>query len=125
MNVMRDYDPDVWVRHLFDRLAADQAGRQRAGFAPIAPVITDARQANEVARCQAEGFTVIHVVADEVTRLERAKATGDDFDPAALRHITETQLDELPADYYVDNGAGITLAELEAQVDEIIRKVRG
>lgn len=120
MNVMREYDTDVWVRHLFNELDVDCHYDELFGLAPVFPVITDVRQQNEYDRCRAEGYTIIRVEADDPTRLERMRAAGDRFNNDDLKHDTETQLDAFEADFTVDNGAGVTLDDLKRQVDAIM-----
>lgn len=121
---MRERDPDIWVRHLFDEKIGDQQDiRSCMGLAPILPVITDVRQQNEYDRCRAEGYTIIRVEADDTTRLERMRAAGDRFNIDDLKHDTETQLDAFEADYTVDNGAGVTLDDLKRQVDAIMAQL--
>lgn len=117
---MRQRDPDVWVRACFGRIADIVGQIEDGGYAPIFPVITDCRQLNELARCRAEGYVIIRVYADDTTRLERMRAAGDQFDISDLTHDTETQLDGVEADYTVYNGAGVSKADLKAQVGEIM-----
>ncbi|QNM43729.1 adenylate kinase [Shouchella clausii] len=120
---MRERDPGVWVRKLFEEIDIDSQYDEMFSLAPIFPVITDARQQNEYDRCRAEGYTIIRVEADDVTRLERMRAAGDRFNIDDLAHDTETQLDEFEADYTVNNGAGVTLDDLKRQVDAIMAQL--
>ncbi|MBU8597349.1 adenylate kinase [Alkalihalobacillus clausii] len=118
---MRERDPGVWVRKLFEEIDIDLGCEELFSFMlPIFPVITDVRQQNEYDRCRAEGYTIIRVEADDTTRLERMRAAGDRFNIDDLKHDTETQLDAFEADYTVDNGAGVTLDDLKRQVDVIM-----
>ncbi|UTR05174.1 adenylate kinase [Alkalihalobacillus sp. LMS6] len=122
MNVMRDYDPDVWVRQLFAKIDALNDEADYNGYQRVCPVITDARQLNEVAACRAKGYAIIRVEADEETRKERMIAAGDDYSVEALRHVTETEIDDIEADYTINNGTGVELAALKAQVDELMSR---
>lgn len=113
MNVMRDYDPDVWVKHLADTVEFFENRRSTYGI-----VITDARQPNEVEWLRANGFTVVKVEADESTRIERIKTQGESVDEEALRHKTELFVDEVEADYVIENNG--TLGELHEKVDDLV-----
>ncbi|PAD91639.1 AAA family ATPase [Shouchella clausii] len=121
---MRERDPGVWVRKLFEEIDIDSQYDEMFSLAPIFPVITDARQQNEYDRCRAEGYTIIRVEADDTTRLERMRAAGDRFNIDDLAHDTETQLDAFEADFTVNNGAGVTLDDLKRQVDAIMATLR-
>lgn len=115
MNVMREYDKDVWVKHL-----AKEVGI--ISRVPRGIVVTDARQPNEVAWLRDNGFTIVKVEADEVTRIERIKAQGESVDEEALRHKTESYVDGIDADYYLPNFG--TINELHTRIDEMVAGLR-
>ncbi|MCM3314871.1 dephospho-CoA kinase [Shouchella rhizosphaerae] len=111
---------DYWIREVFNKIYDEQRRRAALALAPLFPVLGDVRQRNEYDRCRAEGYTIIRVEADDVTRLERMRAAGDRFNIDDLKHDTETQLDAFEADYVINNGAGVTLDDLKRQVDAIM-----
>lgn len=117
MNVMREFDPDVWIKHLAKKVRFYEEQRSTFGL-----VVTDARQANEVEWLQENGFIIVKVESDEVTRIERIKAQGETVDEEALRHKTELFVDEIEADYLIENHG--TLGELHAKVDEMVAGLR-
>lgn len=113
MNVMRDYDPDVWVKHLAQQVRMAEDSRKTTGI-----VVTDARQPNEVNWLRDNGFVIVKVEADEDTRIERIKAQGESVDEEALRHKTEQYVDDIEADYTIPNLG--TLDELYGRVDMLL-----
>lgn len=119
---MRGRDEDVWVRKCFESID-DYYWYWHYGDNEFKPVITDVRQPNELARCREEGYVIIKVDADEKTRLERIKAMGDDFNIEDLRHETELFIDDIDADYTINNSTGVSVDELHAQVDGIMREI--
>lgn len=113
----RQLDPDVWINRLHSQ-------RQLATVRNCAEIITDVRQANEVAYCKQQGFTVIKVVADDTVRLQRIQESGDIFRPEQFYHETELAVDIVEADYTIENNG--TLDELwdkvKAVYDRIIKE---
>ena len=116
MNVMRDYDPDVWVKHLAQKVAMAENDRRTTGI-----VVTDARQPNEVDWLRENGFVIVKVEADEATRIERIQVQGETVVEEALRHKTELFVDEIEADYTMPNLD--TLSELHAKVDALLAEL--
>lgn len=117
MNVMRDYDPDVWVKHLASKVKIKEDSRSTKGI-----VVTDARQPNEVNWLRENGFVIVKVEADEATRIERIQAQGETVAEEALRHKTELFVDEIEADYTIPNLG--TLNELYTKVDELLAELK-
>ncbi|RSL29131.1 adenylate kinase [Salibacterium salarium] len=122
MNVMRDYDPAVWVRHCFADISETEHERDIRFMPYVPPIITDARQQNEIDACRARGYVIIEVFADESARIERMESAGETFNPAQLQHATERHIGEFAADYTIDNSG--KQADAFAQFDEIMRRVR-
>lgn len=117
MNVMRVFDPDVWVKHVERSVEYALDRKTTTGI-----VITDARQANEIAWCRDNGFTVVRVTAPEHVRIARAQAVGDVFDEEALMHPTETEIDGFEADYTLSNEGDY--ASLIVKVDALMAEIR-
>jgi dephospho-CoA kinase len=92
-------------------------GAERVGIA-----LTDVRQANEVAWCRENGFTLIRVTAPDEVRIARAIEAGDDFTVHDLAHETELAIDGFEVDYEVINDG--TVDELKAQIDAILSQIR-
>ncbi|WP_339811169.1 adenylate kinase [Paenibacillus sp. FSL R7-0189] len=119
---VRERDPDVWVRKCFERIT--WFNYVYALAVPARPVvITDVRQPNEFTALQSAGYVLLRVEAPDGIRIERAVNSGDVFDYTDLAHGTETALDGYAADFTVTNNG--TLAELYAQIDEIMRYLGG
>ncbi|MDQ0154940.1 deoxynucleotide monophosphate kinase family protein [Robertmurraya andreesenii] len=120
--LMREIDPDVWVRHAERKV--DGIIDYRAGTDDhIGVVITDLRQPNEYAWAKANGFTIIRVTAPDQLRMDRAVDAGDDFTVHDFAHETEQHVDSFEVDYEVVNDG--TVEELKAKVDAIMAKING
>lgn len=121
---MRERDPDVWVRKCLGNIANTErhgSDYRRWARRPFRAVCTDVRQLNEFTALQSAGYVLIRVEASDGLRIERAVNSGDTFNYADLAHGTETALDGHLADFTVTNDG--TLAELYAQIDEIIAEL--
>lgn len=117
MNVMREYDPDVWVKHVAMRVEYALESRNTRGI-----VISDARQANEIEWCRANGFTIVRVTASDDVRIARAERVNDVFTTEDLSHPTELEVDGFAVDYELINDG--TYAELCEKVDELVSEIR-
>jgi dephospho-CoA kinase len=120
---MRERDPDVWVRKCLESIGQYDAGYEYLYDAPFRGVVTDVRQPNEYDALKRNNYVLIRVEAPEALRIQRAISSGDRFNLRDLTHGTETALDDYSADFTVINDAG--LAELYAQIDEIMRQLSG
>ncbi|ETT41594.1 hypothetical protein C162_26015 [Paenibacillus sp. FSL R7-269] len=129
----RTVEDGIWIRKCLatidwragDRAACNASLREHAPHIPTAPfraVVTDCRQLNEAEALAARSYVLIRVDAPDGLRIERAVNSGDTFEYAELFHGTETALDGYAADFTVTNDAG--LAELYAQIDEIMESLR-
>lgn len=118
MNVMREFYEDVWVYHLANTY--NSIKNNSHGI-----VITDVRQQNELDWCKKNGFTILKVVCDDIIRLERIKASGDAHKEEYLTHNTESSVDQLEFDDWIDNSGN--LEDLREQVvmtlHNIVRKL--
>lgn len=117
MNVMRDYDPDVWVKHLAKQVEYIEERGEGRGI-----VVTDARQPNEVAWLRDNGFIIVKVVADEEIRQRHVLNAGEYVSEEQFGHHTERYADVLVADYTIHNHG--TLDELRATVDEMVADIK-
>ncbi|WP_141431922.1 AAA family ATPase [Bacillus sp. 03113] len=121
--LMREIDPDVWVRHVERKIDAMTRYYIDKGETEIGVVISDLRQPNEYEWARANGFTIIRVTAPEELRLARARLAGDDFTESDLDHDTESHVGKFEVDYEIINGG--TVEELQAKVDEIMAEISG
>ncbi|MFF7689709.1 hypothetical protein ACFZB6_26630 [Streptomyces syringium] len=97
--VMRVHDAEVWIR-----LALDKVNTADRWAIPV--VITDVRHVNEAETLRARGFLLV--------RVERPGAGLTD---QAARHVSETALNDFPADVTVHNTG--TLADLLRRADAL------
>jgi hypothetical protein len=114
-NVMRDYDPDVWVKHLAKDVELAEDSRSTKGL-----VVKDARQPNEVEWLRNNGFIIVKVIADETQRKQRMQEAGESDE--GLEHPTEKYVEEIDADYVLYNNG--SLDELETKVDEMVQEIK-
>lgn len=121
MNVMREHEPDVWIRHAERRIRGMIDARISMGEETIGIVITDLRQQNELEWAKTAGFTVIRITAPEELRIERAKKAGDNFTEADLYHKTEKEIDSFDVDYEIVNDG--TVEELKGKIDAILSEL--
>lgn len=112
--LFREIDKNVWV----NRLHKTYTVCQERGIEDF--VITDVRQPNEVEYLKSQGFLIVKVETEEELRLERIKASGDDFSLEDLNHETELAVDSLPYDYLITNNT--TLEDLYKQIDFILQE---
>lgn len=125
------YGENVWIdayirdveQHDDAYTTARDFGALDEGTKPFRAVCTDVRQPNEYDALAARSYVLIRVDAPDGLRIERAVNSGDTFNYADLAHGTETALDGYAADFTVTNDG--TLAELYAQIDEIMRYLGG
>ncbi|GGV54249.1 hypothetical protein [Streptomyces spectabilis] len=96
---VREHDPEHWLRLALAKV--DTADRWN-----IPVVITDVRHVNEADALRTRGFALVRVV--------RPGAHGP-ASRAEREHVSETALDEYPADAVLTNGG--TLAELYQAAD--------
>lgn len=119
---------DVWVDACFAKIAEVEffegtVALSRGTSSQFRAVITDLRQPNEFSRCRTEGYVIIRVTCPEDIRIERARAAGDSFTDADLRHETEQHVDTFAVDYEIDNSG--SLDELHAQIDDVMTSILG
>lgn len=118
MNVMRDYDPDVWIKHVAKRVDYAANERSTKGI-----VISDARQANEIEWARNNGFTIVRVTASDTVRIARAERARDAFTYEDLTHITESEIAGFDVNYTIDNEG--EYADLVAEVERLVTLLNG
>jgi dephospho-CoA kinase len=123
MNVMREYDKDVWIKHAEQAVKGAIDFRVHTGAEKVGVVITDLRQPNEYEWARNNGYTIIRITAPDEARLFRAKLAGDDFNEADLEHETESHIDSFDCDYEIVNAGSVD--ELKAQIDTIMAQING
>lgn len=101
---MREIQPNVWLDYLF-RNAAEPC------------VITDCRMPNEYEACRSRGWMMVRVVADEEMRLSRLLKRDGEVNREALRHHSESDLDDYPVDVTLDNNG--SFEELYRQIERL------
>jgi dephospho-CoA kinase len=121
MNVMREYDKDVWIKHVEQAVKGAIDFHVNTGAEKIGVVVTDVRQQNEVDWCRENGFTLIRVTAPDEERIARAIAAGDDFTVHDLCHETELAIDGFSVDYEIVNDGSVDA--LKRKVDEILAEM--
>lgn len=95
---VRELHEDFWVNLLIDHLGAKDEAEGCGLY-----VIDDCRFQNEAQALKVEGFVIVRVMARRVDRVARLKGNGKLQDEAQLEHVSETQLDDYPHDYLIDN----------------------
>lgn len=117
----RSIQPNVWVNTLFN-----SAGYQYSMAFGDNIIITDVRQPNEVKLLVEDDYFIIKVVADKQLRLERARKSGDNFDPDMFEHETEKVIAECPFDFVIDNSEDLNelARQVNAAVETMKRKYR-
>ncbi|PWI46895.1 hypothetical protein CEE45_14490 [Candidatus Heimdallarchaeota archaeon B3_Heim] len=114
---MRDFDDDVWVRYIFNKVQSSES--------PI--VIDDIRRENETKYLQPLGFQYIRIDTRSDIRKSRienrveGKITDADWDRWTT-HLTENQVMELEVDYQIENNG--TIGELQEQLDTVIMEIQ-
>jgi dephospho-CoA kinase len=119
--LMREIDPDVWVKHAEQAVNGAIDFRVAIGAEQVGIVLTDVRQENEVAWCRENGFTLIRVTAPDEDRIARAISAGDDFTAHDLTHETELAINGFAVDYEIVNDGSVD--DLKRQVDAVIAQM--
>lgn len=102
-NAFREVDPLIWIRKLNDTfLELKDKG------VPI--ILTDVRYPNEVAWCRDNGFLVIKVEADNISRISRSAALGENLD---VGNDGDALVDSLKADWVIQNSGYSLLPAIE------------
>ncbi len=100
-NLLRQIDKDVWVNMLGRKV--DSLGED----ANI--VVTDVRYFNEVEYLKSKGFTIIQILVDRDTILERCKVNNPLFKEELLNHESEQlALNNIVGDICIINRGSLT-----------------
>lgn len=119
---VRRIDEDTWVNVALRRLAGAGVGLRdpNAAFPIVGRVaVTDCRYRNEAWRLKGEDFVIVRVLADRNKRIARLRTNGKLGPSGWEDHISETDLDEWPADYEITNVGG--KVDLLEQLVQVIR----
>lgn len=113
---MREIQKECWTHYVMRQVEKLSPGTK--------VVITDCRYLNELHIAQSYGFKPIVVECMEELRIERLIARDGSFNPATLKHISETELDQLDTDMSTifNDGSRGRLFSLVDWVIEMIKK---
>lgn len=119
---LRKLNKDVWINNMLKR--AENIRIQNLIYTGNSTdfVVADGRQLNEAERLREEGYTIILVVADEITRIERMEKLNDDYTLDMLRHETEQQVDLIEPDYVLLNTDSVD--GLKRRIKDILHELR-
>src|SRR5690606_1583490 len=115
MNIMRDYDEDVWVKHLEVDYLENKLYEENV-------VITDVRQENELEWCLEQNYKIIRVFSRLENRVDRMESSGEKAEEELLQHATENKLDSIEPHYTIINNG--TIDDLNIRIDEVVKKIR-
>ena len=110
---LRQLDEDVWVNYCLDRAGDNKYDNI---------VVTDVRQPNEVKAVLEEGFILVKIDCDDEIRIERMKASGDNFNLEDLNHETEQHIDKVEAPITITNNG--SLEKLHEKVHHLVHYVK-
>lgn len=110
--VCREIYPDVWVEALCRQLDEDDGSTF---------VVDDCRYPNEAAVLLSRGFKLVRVVCESYdSRVARLTRNGKWTGHEAMKHHSETSMDDYPVDYEVENNGDVLY--LYGQLATILRK---
>ncbi|WP_323709497.1 AAA family ATPase [Mammaliicoccus sciuri] len=115
---LRERNEDVWVNQVAQFINKKNKDTQQWGYDPQVYIITDLRQPNEYQFCKDNNFIIIKVECDDVTRINRLNALGDNYTPTDLHHDTETHIDSFNVTTTIDTSE-LSKDELNTYVEEI------
>jgi dephospho-CoA kinase len=114
---MRDFDDDVWVRYLYNRVQSTDS----------AIVIDDIRRKNEIDFLKPMGFKIVKILADsEIRKARIEQRSGEQITDTIwsqwAEHLTENQVTSLPVDYTIENNG--TKEELYQKLTDILEIIK-
>ncbi len=110
---LRQHDPEVWVKYALKTMELNDVVYPDTHY-----IVKDVRQPNEAKALKERGFTIIKVVSDRQTRIDRAKAEGDVFNEDDLNHETEKAIDLIIPDTIIHNNG--TLDDLYEAIEDFL-----
>ena len=92
--MMRNFDPDVFVRYLFNHLPSNNT-----------IIIDDLRRMNEYLECKRHNFIVIKLKVSKEVQEERIKKIYENYQEQldSLNNEAESEIDIVPADFEVES----------------------
>ena len=99
---LRERNEDVWVNQVAQQINNINKDSKEWGYNPQVHIITDLRQPNEYQFCKDNNFIIIKVECDDVARINRMNALGDNYTPTDLHHDTETHIDSFDVTTTID-----------------------
>jgi len=92
---LRNITPDIWIQHLELHLSRFDEGQ-------VIWVISDARFSNELEFAQRNNMIKVYISTDEEVRRQRVRMFrgADQATEEIFNHISETELDNVPKDYF-------------------------
>ncbi|GAB1611598.1 hypothetical protein HB162lentus_02420 [Mammaliicoccus lentus] len=99
---LRERNEDVWVNQVAQHINSTNKQSKQWGYNPQVYIITDLRQPNEYQFCKDNNFIIIKVECDDVARINRMNALGDNYTPTDLHHDTETHIDSFDVTTTID-----------------------
>jgi hypothetical protein len=124
--MMRELDPDVWVRPTMARMQVRKDLLTQAGLLVPSFVATDVRQPNELEALEKAGFTIVYIHAHENVRVERMIKAGEQVGRGILDAPTEMHIDDWLAQeraHYVVTNNG-DRENFEKNLTELIYKIQ-
>lgn len=113
---VRDIQEDTWVSALtrvFDAL--DEKSPRIA--------LDDCRFPNEYWALKERNWLLIRIESEEATRIDRLQRNGKLQDISQLDHISETAIDDLKAEYTIENNGYVE--QMYSQIESILNTVAG
>lgn len=99
---LRERNEDVWVNQVAQHINSTNKKSKQWGYNPQVYIITDLRQPNEYQFCKDNNFIIIKVECDDVARINRMNALGDNYTPTDLHHDTESHIDNFVVTTKID-----------------------
>lgn len=115
---LRERNENVWVNQVAQAINKKNKDTKWMGYNPQVYIITDLRQPNEYQFCKDNNFIIIKVECDDVARIHRMNALGDNYTPTDLHHDTETHIDNFEVTCTIDTSE-LSKDELYTYTEEI------
>lgn len=109
--LLRGLDPRVWIRHLIKEVGGGNI------------VVSDLRYPLEYDTLKRAQFITVRMKASYESRLDYIKHAYPDMPLMLMDDSSETALDHHPFDYEICNDADVTMEQVYAQVDNMIKGI--